>query len=106
MPHVELGNSTELYRHPLHPYTEGLIGSIPILGKIKDRLAVIPGSVPNLVNLPTGCRFAPRCAARVQHALQICVEQEPHLVEAKTGHLVRCWLYESTEAHRALLKAR
>ena len=55
--------------NPLHPYTQGLIGSIPILGKIKDRLDVIPGSVPNLVNLPPGCRFAPRCRARIEHAV-------------------------------------
>src|SRR5512139_1733646 len=103
---VEQADCQELFDQPLHPYTQGLIGSIPILGKIKDRLDVIPGSVPNLVNLPTGCRFAPRCAARVKHALKICTEAEPQLVEVKQGHHVRCWLYESTEGHRAPLKAR
>lgn len=103
---VEQSECEELFDHPLHPYTEGLIGSIPILGKIKDRLAVIPGNVPNLVNLPSGCRFAPRCAARIKHALQICTESDPHLIEAKPGHYVRCWLYENAEGHRAPLSAR
>jgi len=103
---VEQSECEELFDNPLHPYTVGLIGSIPILGKIKERLAVIPGSVPNLVNLPAGCRFAPRCTARVQHALKICTEVEPDLIEAKPGHLVRCWLYQNAEGHRAPLEVR
>jgi oligopeptide/dipeptide ABC transporter ATP-binding protein len=103
---VEQSECEELFDHPLHPYTQGLIGSIPILGRIKDRLAVIPGSVPNLVNLPSGCRFAPRCAARVKHALNICTQVEPELIQVRPGHHVRCWLYQSTEDHRAPLKAR
>jgi oligopeptide/dipeptide ABC transporter ATP-binding protein len=103
---VEQAECIELFDHPLHPYTQGLIGSIPILGKIKDRLDVIPGSVPNLVDPPAGCRFAPRCTARVKHALSICTESDPQLIEARPGHQVRCWLYQSTEDHRAPLKAR
>jgi oligopeptide/dipeptide ABC transporter ATP-binding protein len=103
---VEQSECEELFDHPLHPYTQGLIGSIPILGKLKDRLEVIPGSVPNLVNLPSGCRFAPRCSARVKHALNICTQVEPELIQVKPGHHVRCWLYQSTEEHRAPLKAR
>src|SRR5574340_718106 len=103
---VEQSDCIELFDHPLHPYTQGLIGSIPILGRIKDRLDVIPGSVPNLVNLPKGCRFAPRCAARAKHGLSICTETEPDWIEARPGHQVRCWLYQSTEGHRAPLKAR
>jgi oligopeptide/dipeptide ABC transporter ATP-binding protein len=103
---VEQSECEELFDHPLHPYTQGLIGSIPILGRIKDRLEVIPGSVPNLVNLPSGCRFAPRCAARIKYALNICTQVEPELIQVKPGHHVRCWLYQSTEEHRAPLKAR
>jgi oligopeptide/dipeptide ABC transporter ATP-binding protein len=53
-----------------------------------------PGSVPNLVNLPPGCRFAPRCQARVKHNLTICTDQKPELDEIKMGHKVRCWLYQ------------
>src|SRR5258706_4063100 len=61
---VEQTDVNSLFDEPLHPYTQGLIGSIPVLGEIKDKLDVIPGIVPNLVNLPPGCRFAPRCQAR------------------------------------------
>ena len=98
---VEQSSVAVLFEKPLHPYTQGLIGSIPVLGKIKDRLAVIPGSVPNLVNLPPGCRFAPRCLARIENQLSICTEQEPDLIEANPGHIVRCWLYQDTENHKA-----
>jgi len=101
---VEQTEVNTLFDEPLHPYTQGLIGSIPILGEIKDRLDVIPGSVPNLVNLPPGCRFAPRCQARVKHSLTICTEQKPELEEIKMGHKVRCWLYQSMEGHTPPLK--
>jgi len=101
---VEQTDVNSLFDEPLHPYTQGLIGSIPILGEIKERLDVIPGSVPNLVNLPPGCRFAPRCQARLKYALTICAEVKPELEEVKLGHHVRCWLYESAEGHVAPLK--
>ncbi len=103
---VEQAEAGELFGQPLHPYTQGLIGSIPVLGQIKERLDVIPGSVPNLIDPPKGCRFAPRCAARAQYGLKICGEMQPELLEAKSGHLVRCWLYQSADNHRAPLKAR
>jgi oligopeptide/dipeptide ABC transporter ATP-binding protein len=98
---VEQTDVKTLFKEPLHPYTQGLIGSIPILGKLKERLDVIPGSVPNLINMPPGCRFASRCRARVENNLTICTEKEPELVNAKQGHLVRCWLYQDAEDHRA-----
>ena len=69
---VEQTDVLSLFDKPLHPYTQGLIGSIPVLGKVTEKLDVIPGSVPNLVNLPPGCRFAPRCRARVEQQLKIC----------------------------------
>jgi oligopeptide/dipeptide ABC transporter ATP-binding protein len=103
---VEQAEVNSLFDQPLHPYTQGLIGSIPVLGKIKERLDVIPGSVPNLVDLPPGCRFAPRCAAREKYACKICAERRPDLIEATPGHLVRCWLYEDAEGHDAPLKLR
>ena len=102
---VEQTDVNSLFDEPLHPYTQGLIGSIPILGEIKDKLDVIPGSVPNLVNLPPGCRFAPRCQARVKYALEICTTAKPELDEIKSGHIVRCWLYQSADGHSAPLKA-
>jgi oligopeptide/dipeptide ABC transporter ATP-binding protein len=103
---VEQTDVNTLFDQPLHPYTQGLIGSIPILGEIKERLDVIPGSVPNLVNLPPGCRFAPRCQARFKYACTICAEVKPELEEVKPGHLVRCWLYQDAEGHVAPLKPR
>jgi len=96
---VEQTDVETLFAQPLHPYTQGLIGSIPILGKRKDRLEVIPGSVPNLVDLPPGCQFAPRCKARLEHDLTICSEKEPQLLEVTRGHTVRCWLYADAEGH-------
>ncbi len=105
---VEQSECEELFDHPLHPYTQGLIGSIPILGKIKERLDVIPGNVPNLIDPPVGCRFAARCPARVKYGLKICTEVQPDLIEVRGGHKVRCWLYENAEeqGHRAPIKAR
>ncbi|MFN8411184.1 MAG: ABC transporter ATP-binding protein [Anaerolineales bacterium] len=103
---VEQAEVNLLFEHPLHPYTQGLIGSIPVLGQIKERLDVIPGSVPNLVNLPSGCRFAPRCAAREKFGLKICSEVKPDLRESAEGHLVRCWLYQDAEGHKAPLQAK
>ena len=102
---VEQTEINSLFDEPLHPYTQGLIGSIPVLGELKEKLDVIPGSVPNLVNLPPGCRFAPRCQARFKYALSICTEVKPDLEEVKPGHHVRCWLYQNADGHSAPLKA-
>ena len=103
---VEQAEVAPLFDKPMHPYTQGLIGSIPVLGQIKERLDVIPGSVPNLVNLPEGCRFAPRCGAREKFGLKLCTELQPDLRETAAGHLVRCWLYQDWEGHTAPLKAK
>ena len=98
---VEESAVNDLYDHPLHPYTQGLIASIPVLGKVTDKLDVIPGSVPNLINLPAGCRFAPRCRLREQYGLEICTQEEPELEVVRQGHKVRCWLYLSKGDHVA-----
>jgi oligopeptide/dipeptide ABC transporter ATP-binding protein len=103
---VEQADVNQLFEQPLHPYTQGLIGSIPILGQLKERLDVIPGSVPNLVNLPPGCRFAPRCTGREKFGLKICTDVKPNLTEVVPGHLVRCWLYQNADGHQAPLKAK
>jgi oligopeptide/dipeptide ABC transporter ATP-binding protein len=104
---VEQTNVRSLFDKPLHPYTQGLIASIPVLGKIKDRLDVIPGSVPNLINLPPGCKFAPRCRSRMEYNLSVCTDEEPTLIPVLPKHTVRCWLYQSHEAkgHRPPLQA-
>ena len=91
---IEQADVRTLFKNPQHPYTRGLIGSIPVLGRVKDELEVIPGSVPNLIDLPPGCRFAPRCRARLEHHLTQCIEQEPELLSIGPNHTVRCWLYE------------
>jgi oligopeptide/dipeptide ABC transporter ATP-binding protein len=91
---VEETDVETLFANPLHPYTVGLIGSVPILGQIKDKLHVIPGSVPNLIDLPDGCKFAPRCQARIEHNLEVCTREEPPLRPVEARHPVRCWLYQ------------
>jgi oligopeptide/dipeptide ABC transporter ATP-binding protein len=96
---VEETDVRTLFKSPMHPYTKGLIGSIPILGQLSDVLEVIPGIVPSLIDLPPGCRFASRCVARVQNALDICTEQVPDLLQIADGHKVRCWLYEENADH-------
>jgi oligopeptide/dipeptide ABC transporter ATP-binding protein len=90
---VEQTDVVSLFRKPLHPYTKGLIGSIPVVGAVQDELAVIPGSVPNLIDLPKGCRFAPRCASRIEEDVAIADEVHPLLRPVGQGHDVRCWLY-------------
>jgi len=97
---VEQAEVNALFDTPLHPYTQGLLESIPVLGEFKERLAVIPGSVPNLINLPPGCRFAPRCQARVKYGLKICEQEMPALQEIAPGHRVRCWLYQQAPDHQ------
>lgn len=98
---VEQTDVEPLFKEPLHPYTIGLMGSMPILGKPAQRLDAIPGNVPNLINLPAGCRFAPRCRSRVEYDLQICTEYEPDLIKIKQDHYVRCWLYQDKDDHKA-----
>jgi oligopeptide/dipeptide ABC transporter ATP-binding protein len=101
---VEQTDIRILFAHPMHPYTQGLMASIPILGTVKETLDVIPGSVPNLVNLPPGCQFAPRCRSRMEYQLTICTQVEPQLLPVEPEHLCRCWLYQDYEGHQAPIK--
>ena len=91
---VEEADTKTLFADPKHPYTQGLIASIPVAGSRKEWLDVIPGRVPNLIGLPSGCRFAPRCRARVEAGLEICNELRPDLTEVSENHTARCWLYQ------------
>jgi peptide/nickel transport system ATP-binding protein len=86
---VEEAEVTQLFDAPKHPYTQGLLASIPVLGQVKDRLDVSPGSVPNLRNLPPGCRFANRCP----HVMDICRKEDPALFLLPDKRTSRCWLY-------------
>ena len=95
---VEQTDVRTIFKEPKHPYTRGLIGSIPVLGGLVDELDTIPGVVPSLINLPPGCRFAERCRARVENKLEICVQEAPQLEEVTPGHEVRCWLHAESES--------
>ncbi len=91
---VERAYVKELFKSPKHPYTDALIGSTPVLGQTDKELTTIPGSVPNLINLPSGCKFAPRCLVRIEKNLEKCTQDEPPLKEVAKDHWTRCWLYE------------
>jgi peptide/nickel transport system ATP-binding protein len=94
---VEQTDVRSLFASPRHPYTQGLIGAVPVPGVIQDELAVIPGSVPNLIALPAGCRFAPRCGSRIAHNNVLATEVHPELRDVTGGHRVRCWLYHHAD---------
>jgi oligopeptide/dipeptide ABC transporter ATP-binding protein len=82
-----------IFTNPKHPYTQGLLNSIPRLDREdtkKERLEAIPGLVPSLLDIPEGCKFFERC----KYAFHHCSEKEPLLIEIDPGHFVRCWLYE------------
>jgi oligopeptide/dipeptide ABC transporter ATP-binding protein len=84
---VEQADTKDLFAVPLHPYTRGLMASIPRAGEEgRTRLRTIAGTVPRLHELPAGCKFAPRCDIKTARC-----EVEPELVEVGPGHLVRCW---------------
>ena len=90
---VEEADTATLFGDPKHPYTRGLIGSVPALGQVQDELVTIPGSVPNLIDLPAACRFAPRCVPRVDMQVANCETGHPELRQSGapgTGHAVRC----------------
>ena len=91
---VEYTDVISLFDGQLHPYAEGLLAAIPVLGLVQKHLAVIPGSVPNLVDLPPGCKFAPRCP----YVRDLCTASEPRLYPAKPGHLVRCFMRDPETA--------
>lgn len=86
---VEHASILQLFQDPKHPYTQGLLDAIPVVGKAKKRLAVIPGTVPNLIHPPSGCRFHPRCT----HAMPKCREAKPAEMEVDEGRFVTCFLY-------------
>lgn len=86
---VELSGVKELFANPLHPYTQGLMRAIPMLDKKMLRLETIPGSVPDLIYPPTGCRFHPRCP----FAFEKCKLVKPELFQVEKGHTVACHLY-------------
>jgi peptide/nickel transport system ATP-binding protein len=85
---AEEADQRRLFKNPAHPYTQGLLKSIPKLDEQKKRLYAIPGQVPSPFNLPAGCRFAPRC----EFAMEICRKEEPEIVKVDEKHFSRCFL--------------
>jgi peptide/nickel transport system ATP-binding protein len=89
---VEEADVYTIFENPKHPYTIGLLESIPKLGQKAKRLDSIPGNVPTPGNMPKGCKFAPRCAK----VMDICKSEDPVLTMVDKNHTCRCWLYQDT----------
>jgi oligopeptide/dipeptide ABC transporter ATP-binding protein len=87
---VEYGAVRPIFHEPLHPYTQGLLSSVPVLGRKKKLLVPIEGMVPNTTDEIPGCAFASRCP----HKMRICEEQTPPLKEYQPDHWAACWLHE------------
>lgn len=85
---VENADVYKIFKEPLHPYTQGLIGAFPDIKAPKQRMVSIPGLPPDLLDPPPGCRFHPRC----KYAMPICRKKDPELVEVEKGHFVACHL--------------
>ncbi|TMI28399.1 ABC transporter ATP-binding protein [Candidatus Bathyarchaeota archaeon] len=87
---VEYGSAEAIFKEPLHPYTQGLIGAFPSIRGERKKLVSIPGQPPDLLSPPTGCRFHPRCP----YAMDVCKKEKPQLKKVGSGnHYVACYLY-------------
>lgn len=92
---VEIGSVFDVFDNPQHPYTQGLLQSVPTIRlDERDELYKMPGEPPNLTHPPSGCRFHPRCPK----AMDICSQKRPALAEYEPGHFVHCWLYQDHES--------
>lgn len=87
---VEYASVDSIFDNPKHPYTQGLLQSLPRIDEDQDELLAIPGTVPSPYDLPSGCRFAPRCAFRKD----ICSKAQPELLKNSDEESVRCWMYD------------
>lgn len=93
---VEEAPVIELFQNPKHPYTQGLLASIPKLGERKKKLGSILGTVPTPGSMPVGCRFADRCP----HVMEVCRNVTPAMIHIKENHQTACWLYDEKEGMR------
>jgi oligopeptide/dipeptide ABC transporter, ATP-binding protein, C-terminal domain len=91
---VEAAPVEELFEHPLHPYTKGLLAAIPSITERKENMDYIPGSVPNLIYPPSGCRFHPRC----RYAKSNCSQERPMLKKVSGKHKVACYYWREADA--------
>jgi peptide/nickel transport system ATP-binding protein len=87
---AEYGGIIDIYKNPLHPYTQGLLGAFPSILAAKTRMTSIPGSPPDLLNPPPGCKFHPRC----KYAMEICRKEDPAFLPVNNGHYVSCHLVQ------------
>ncbi|GAF90996.1 unnamed protein product, partial [marine sediment metagenome] len=87
---VEQSDVTALFKNPKHPYTKGLLASIPRLNQKQEKLHVIHGAVPNSHHMPQGCRFHPRC----EYKQGICLREQPPMMQTAENQQVACWLYQ------------
>ena len=93
---VEIGTADEVFNHISHPYTEGLMNSIPRLSTpTHTRLDAIPGAVPHPLKLPKGCKFAPRC----KYATERCLNEEPEMIHVSETQQVRCFYPRKEDRH-------
>jgi peptide/nickel transport system ATP-binding protein len=90
---VESGRTKDIFYHPRHPYTLGLIRAVPTVAGDFEALSSIPGSPPDLIDLPTGCKFHPRCP----FATERCKQEEPELDKVGDGHFAACWHWAEVE---------
>ena len=97
---VESTLTKTLFNETAHPYTNGLLKSIPTIGKKQDRLYTIKGNVPNILNLPEGCRFVDRC----DYAQDICFSSRPADEYIKDNHMVSCFLHKRIEDEKCSIK--
>jgi peptide/nickel transport system ATP-binding protein len=87
---AELGSTLDVFKDPLHPYTQGLLKAVPNIHLEEDVLYKMEGSPPDLISPPMGCRFHPRCP----HAMPVCSKMQPDFEAARQDHLTACWLYK------------
>ena len=91
---VEIADVETIFEEPKHPYVQGLLRAIPIMSRSSERLVSIPGTVPNLISPPRGCRFHPRCS----RMMPVCRERMPELLKVRDEHYVACYLYANDMA--------
>ena len=94
---IEYGTVREVFHHPCHPYTKGLLGALPNLDDSKDKLHAIPGTVANVQHLPSGCAFHPRC----EHCTPKCSAEQPEMIRLNDDHFVACFAFESLNKEEA-----
>ena len=86
---MEMATTQDIVKNPLHPYTQGLMNSLPDIQNEGQKITAIPGELPDMANKPSGCPFRPRCT----HATELCAQVKPELMEIEPGHFCRCHMY-------------